>query len=137
VCSSDLGLALMAAGCVALSLLPALFGIDGYAVAIVVLTPGYQLFQAGNNTAVMADVDSADRGVVSGMLSLSRNLGLVTGTAAMGALFAFAVGTGEIAGAAPHAVAGGMGFTFAVAAALVAAAMGIAVAGNWRRRRSA
>ncbi|MEW6633108.1 MAG: MFS transporter [Pseudomonadota bacterium] len=131
------GLALMAAGCVALSLLPALFGIAGYAVAIVVLTPGYQLFQAANNTAVMADVDSAERGVVSGMLSLSRNLGLVTGTAAMGALFAFAVGTGEIAGAAPQAVAGGMGFTFAVAAALVAVAMGIAVAGNWRRRRSA
>ena len=129
------GLAMMAAGCVALSLLPALFGVAGYAAAIIVLTPGYQLFQAANNTAVMADVDSAERGVVSGMLSLSRNLGLVTGTAAMGALFAFAVGTEEIARAAPAAVAGGMGFTFAVAAGLVMVAVGIAVAG--RKRSSA
>ncbi|WP_292360633.1 MFS transporter [Mesorhizobium sp.] len=127
------GLALMAAGCVALSVLPALFGVAGYAAAIVLLTPGYQLFQAANNTAVMADVDSNERGLVSGMLSLSRNLGLVTGTAAMGAVFAFAVGTGDIPGAAPEAVADGMRFTFAVAAGLVVIAMTIAVAG-WRRR---
>ncbi|TKB19869.1 MAG: MFS transporter [Mesorhizobium sp.] len=123
------GLTLMAAGCVALSVLPALFGVAGYAAAIMLLTPGYQLFQAANNTAVMADVDSNERGVVSGMLSLSRNLGLVTGTAAMGAVFAFAVGAGDIAGAAPEAVADGMRFTFAVAAGLVVIAMTIAVAG--------
>ncbi|MDX8520731.1 MFS transporter [Mesorhizobium dulcispinae] len=128
------GLALMVIGCGALSLLPALFGVAGYAAAIMLLTPGYQLFQAANNTAVMADIDSNERGVVSGMLSLSRNLGLITGAAVMGALFAFAVGAGEIAEAAPEAVAGGMRVTFAVAAGLVVIAMGIAVAGNWRRR---
>ncbi|RUT92096.1 MFS transporter, partial [Mesorhizobium sp. USDA-HM6] len=131
------GLAMMAGGCAALSLLPALFGVAGYAAAIVLLTPGYQLFQAANNTAVMADVGSNERGVVSGMLSLSRNLGLITGTAVMGAVFAFAVGTRDIAGAAPEAVAGGMRFTFAVAAGLVVVATMIAVAGDWRRRRSA
>lgn len=129
------GLALMAAGCVALSVLPTLFGVAGYAAAIILLTPGYQLFQAANNTAVMANVDSNERGVVSGMLSLSRNLGLITGTAAMGAVFAFAAGTNDIAGAAPEAVAGGTRLTFAVAAGLVLVA--VAIAGGWRRRRSA
>lgn len=129
------GLALMAAGCVALSVLPALFGVAGYAAAIILLTPGYQLFQAANNTAVMANVDSNERGVVSGMLSLSRNLGLITGTAAMGAVFAFAAGTKDIAGAAPEAVAGGTRLTFAAAAGLVLVA--VAIAGGWRRRRSA
>lgn len=124
------GLALMAAGCVALGLLPGLFGVAGYAAAIVLLTPGYQLFQAANNTAVMADVDGSERGVVSGMLSLSRNLGLVTGTAVMGAVFAFAVGTRDVAAAAPAAVAGGMAFTFAVAAVLVAVAAAVALAGR-------
>ncbi|RWG79287.1 MAG: MFS transporter, partial [Mesorhizobium sp.] len=113
------GLALMAVGCAALAVLPALCGVAGYAAAIVILTPGYQLFQAANNTAVTADVGKGQRGVVSGVLSLSRNLGLITGTAAMGAVFAFAVGTKDIAGAAPEAVAGGMRFTFAVAAGLV------------------
>ncbi|AZO70365.1 MULTISPECIES: MFS transporter [unclassified Mesorhizobium] len=129
------GLALMAAGCVALSVLPTLFGVAGYAAAIILLTPGYQLFQAANNTAVMANVDSNERGVVSGMLSLSRNLGLITGTAAMGAVFAFSAGTKDIAGAAPEAVAGGTRLTFAVAAGLVLVA--VAIAGGWRRRRSA
>ncbi|WP_245436390.1 MFS transporter [Mesorhizobium tamadayense] len=123
------GLALMVIGCIALSVLPALFGVAGYATAIVLLTPGYQLFQAANNTAVMADVDSNERGVVSGMLSLSRNLGLITGTAVMGAVFAFAVGTGEVGGAAPEAVAGGMRVTFAVAAGLVMAAVAVALVG--------
>ncbi|TGT74627.1 MFS transporter [bacterium M00.F.Ca.ET.159.01.1.1] len=131
------GLAMMAAGCAALAALPGLFGVAGYAAASVLLTPGYQLFQAANNTAVMADVDSGERGVVSAMLSLSRNLGLVTGAAAMGAVFALAVGTNDIAGAAPAAVARGMGFTFAVAAGLMIAAMVIAFSGDWSKRHSA
>jgi hypothetical protein len=131
------GLALMVAGCVALAWLPSLFGIAGYAAAIILLTPGYQLFQAANNTAVMADVESNERGVVSGMLSLSRNLGLVTGTAVMGAVFVFAVGTKDVTSAAPEAVAHGMGLTFAVAAGLVAAVMTIAFAGGWREHRRA
>ncbi|WP_292498706.1 MFS transporter [Mesorhizobium sp.] len=131
------GLMLMVAGCAALAALPSLFGIAGYAAAIAVLTPGYQLFQAANNTAVMADVDSSERGVVSGMLSLSRNLGLVTGTAVMGAVFAFAVGTKDIAAAAPATVAHGMAMTFAVAAGLVVAAMVIAFANGRRERCSA
>ena len=38
------------------------------------------LFQAANNAAVMAEVHSEQRGVVSGMLNLARNLGLVTDT---------------------------------------------------------
>ncbi|RVC57474.1 MFS transporter, partial [Mesorhizobium sp. M2A.F.Ca.ET.046.02.1.1] len=131
------GLALMVAGCAALTALPGLFGVAGYAAAIAVLTPGYQLFQAANNTAVMADVDRSERGVVSGMLSLSRNLGLVTGTAVMGAVFAFAVGTSDIAAAAPAAVARGMAMTFAVAAGLVVVAVAIAVASGRRERCSA
>ncbi|TPI19853.1 MFS transporter [Mesorhizobium sp. B4-1-1] len=130
------GLVLMVAGCAALAALPGLFGVAGYAAAIILLTPGYQLFQAANNTAVMADVDRKERGVVSGMLSLSRNLGLVTGTAVMGAVFAFAVGAKDVAAAAPGAVAHGMGSTFAVAAGLVVAAMMIALASDLRERRS-
>ncbi|PBC01106.1 MFS transporter [Mesorhizobium sp. WSM3860] len=128
------GLALMIVGCVGLALLPALFGVAGYAAAIMLLTPGYQLFQAANNTAVMADVDKNERGVISGMLSLSRNLGLITGTAVMGAVFAFAVGTGEVGAAAPEAVADGMRVAFAVAAGLVLVAVAIAVAGVCRSR---
>ena len=55
---------------------------------IVVVTAGYALFQAANNTAVMADIGPDQRGVVSGLLNLSRNLGLITGASVMGAVFA-------------------------------------------------
>jgi EmrB/QacA subfamily drug resistance transporter len=129
------GLGCMVAGAFALSVLPAMFGIAGYIAAIAVLTPGYQLFQAANNTAVMRDVQADQRGVISGMLNLSRNLGLITGAAVMGALFALASGTADITTAPPEAVATGMGITFAVAAAMIAGALAIAVGSRVRAAR--
>jgi EmrB/QacA subfamily drug resistance transporter len=120
------GLIEMAAGSFALSVLPATFGIAGYIAAILVLTPGYQLFQAANNTAVMADIRPDERGVTSGMLNLSRNLGLITGTSVMGAVFALASTSIDITTAPSEAVATGMRITFAVAAMLIVAAVAIA-----------
>jgi EmrB/QacA subfamily drug resistance transporter len=121
------GLIEMAAGSFALSVLPAMFGIAGYIAAIAVLTPGYQLFQAANNTTVMVDVHPDQRGVISGMLSLSRNLGLITGASAMGAVFAFASMTTDMTTAHPEGVATGMRITFAVAAALIVVAAAISI----------
>jgi len=122
------GLVGMATGSFALSVLPAMFGITGYIAAIVALTPGYQLFQAANNTAVMVDVRPDQRGVVSGMLNLSRNLGLITGVSVMGALFAFGSAVVDIAAAHPGAVAAGMRLTFTLAAMLIVIALVIAAA---------
>jgi MFS family permease len=129
------GLAAMAAGSVGLAVLPGLFGLAGYIAAIAVLTPGYQLFQAANNTAVMADAGADRRGVVSGLLSLSRNLGLITGASAMGALFAAAAAATDFGTANPEAVASGLRITFAVAAALVAIALILASASRGRVAR--
>jgi len=127
------GLIAMAAGCVALSVLPALFGLAGYVAAIVILTPGYQLFQAANNTIVMLDVPSEQRGVMSGLLSLSRNLGLITGASVIGAVFALASAATDLTTTAPEAVASGMRITFAVAAVLIVVALAIALASRGRR----
>jgi len=99
-------------------------GIAGYLAGIVVITAGYALFQAANNTAIMTGVQAEQRGVVSGMLSLSRNLGLITGASMMGALFASRAA--DITTASPEAVAGGMRITFGAAAILIAAALTIA-----------
>lgn len=84
------GLLGMALGCLMLSLVPESFGVGGYLAPMVVLTLGYAVFQTANNTAVMLDVAPDQRGVVSGLLNLSRNLGLVTGASALGAVFALA-----------------------------------------------
>jgi EmrB/QacA subfamily drug resistance transporter len=125
------GLSAMAAGCLALFIVPALpglRGIAGYAVPLVVVTLGYALFMTSNNTAVMADVRADQRGVVSGLLNLSRNLGLVTGASLMGAVFAFASGAADIAAAGPEAVSAGMRSTFGVAAVLLMVALALGVA---------
>lgn len=124
------GLAALAAGSFALSALPAMFGLAGYIAGIAILTPGYQLFQAANNTSVMMDVKSDQRGLVSGMLNLSRNLGLVTGASAMGAVFAVSAAVADMATAGPDAVGSGLRATFAIAGVLIVVALAIAIAGS-------
>jgi EmrB/QacA subfamily drug resistance transporter len=128
------GLTAMAAGCFFLFMLPASLGIPGYLAPIVVITVGYALFQTANNTAVMKDIAPDQRGVISGMLNLSRNLGLVTGASVMGAVFAFAAAAGDVATAQPAAVATGMRVTFAVAGMLVLVALAIAAKNRPTRR---
>src|SRR5690606_22092653 len=118
----------LATGSALLSILPTTLGIPGFVASIVVLTSGYGLFQTANNAAVMSNVCADQRGVVAGMLGLSRNLGLVTGASAMGAVFALATGTTDIARAPPADVAAGMRITFAVAAALVIVALAFSLA---------
>ena len=126
-CMSIVGLIAMVVGSTVLSLLPAKFGIPGYIVPLVVITAGYALFQAANNTAVMTNIQPDQRGVVSGMLNLSRNLGLITGASVMGSVFALGSAMNNITTAHPDAVATGMRITFAVSAVLILVALAISV----------
>ena len=109
-----LGAMLVGAAC--LPVLAARYGVAGYIVALVILTAGYALFQAANNTAVMASVPEQQRGAVSGLLNLSRNLGLITGASFMGAVFALA----------SSSVDTGMRLTFGIAALLILLALALA-----------
>ena len=127
-----IGLIGIAAGSLLLSVLPATHGVLGYVAPIVVITVGYALFQTANNTSVMRDVHADQRGVTSGLLNLSRNLGLITGASVMGAVFAVASATTDITTASPAAVATGMRTTFAVAAMLTFVALVAAIA-TYRR----
>jgi EmrB/QacA subfamily drug resistance transporter len=130
------GLVGMATGSFILSLLPAALGIPGYLAPIVVITVGYALFQTANNTAVMTDIGPDQRGVISGMLNLSRMLGLVTGASVIGAVFAFAADATDITTAAPASIATGMRITFAVAGVLILSALAAAL-GTYRSPRTA
>lgn len=105
-----LGLGIMTLGCTLIALLPAAWGAVAYVGPLVLVTPGYALFQAANNTAVMAKVVADQRGVVSGLLTLSRNLGLILGASVVAALFAV----------------GGLRLSFALATALLVASIGLA-----------
>jgi EmrB/QacA subfamily drug resistance transporter len=122
------GLSGIAAGCFLLSVLPD--GIASYVASLAIMTGGYAVFQAANNTMVMTDIQPEQRGVVSGMLNLSRNLGLITGASVMGAVFALASSAHDVAIAQPSAVAMGMRITFAIAGTLMILALAIALGGR-------
>lgn len=130
-----IGLSLMAAGSSGLAAMPLAFGIAGYLLATVTLTVGYSLFQTANNSAVMTGAMPAERGLTSGMLSLSRNLGLITGASLMGALFAMAAGPTDLTSAPPDAIAAAMRSTFACATILILLAGAIAAGVLDRRGR--
>ncbi|HYG12493.1 MAG TPA: hypothetical protein VD835_21340, partial [Pyrinomonadaceae bacterium] len=75
-------------------------------------------------------------GVVSGMLNLSRNLGLITGASVMGTVFALGAATPNMMSAHPKAFAAGMRITFAVAAVLIVFALAIAFVSHALSRRA-
>jgi len=116
------GLAVVTAGALGLAFLPMAFGLPGYLSAIAVLTPGYQLFQAANTTEALTATPSDRRGVVSALLGLARNLGLVSGSAGLGGLFAWMA---EPGGADKAASA--LQLTFTIAAVLAAVALAVAL----------
>ncbi|WP_454878090.1 MFS transporter [Serratia inhibens] len=124
------GLVILATGAGVMSMMSIRQGILGYVAPLCVITLGYALFQVANNTALLKDASPERRGLISGMINLSRNLGLITGASAMGALFMFASNTADINAAGAAAVTAGMRFTYGAAALLALAALGIALGGR-------
>lgn len=119
------GLAAAAVGCLALALVPERCGVAGYVIPVAVMTAGYAVFQTANNTAVMQQAARGQRGLIAGVLNLSRNLGLVTGASFLGGVFAFVAERATAAG--PQAVAFATRTTFAVATVFIAAAIAISL----------
>jgi MFS family permease len=116
-------------GLLCLAFLPRVFGVGGYVLALILLTPAFQMFLAANNTAVLMDAPSEQRGRLSGLLGLSRNLGLMTGASAMSSLFVLVLGTGDAAKASASDVAHAFSMTFSGAAGLALITLGLAVYG--------
>jgi EmrB/QacA subfamily drug resistance transporter len=114
------GLAVMTLGAGVMSLSQ---GVFGYVAPLCLITLGYSLFQVANNTALMKHAALEQRGVISGMVNLARNLGLITGASAMGALFMLAANTDDIKLATAEAISHGMRVTYLAAGILVAIAL--------------
>lgn len=115
--------------------LSASLGLPGYVSALALITAGYGLFQAANNTAVMTHGGAEQRGLVSGQLNLSRNLGLITGASFMGALFSRGAATSDFSALAPQAAYAGLTLAFSVAGAFVLTALVIAVRSSTAAQR--
>jgi len=115
--TTSAGLAAVAAGCLLLTVLPPAAATAGYMAGLMLLTAGYALFQAANNTALLKGADPARRGLVSGLMNLARNLGFIAGAALMAAVYAAGVRYGHYA--ADLASSHGMRVTFGLAAGMV------------------
>jgi MFS family permease len=124
-----MGLGATTVGCILMAALPAIAGVPGYVAALVPITGGYALFQASNNTAVMKAAPAEQRGVFSALLGLSRNLGLITGASAMGAVFA-STSAGLPWLALPAGGLTGLQATFTAAAILAATGYGLTLIGT-------
>ena len=107
------GLSIIITGTALMTVLPRLVGTGGYAASLVVITAGYALFQAANTTAVMSGAPADRRGVTSALLGLARNLGLIAGASAMGAVFAIG-SQGFVPLGLPAGRATGIALTFGV-----------------------
>jgi MFS family permease len=122
------GIVGMTVGSATLSAMPVSAGVPAYLGAVAVVTAGYALFQTANNSAAMANVAATDRGMMAGLLSLSRNVGLLSGAAGLGAVYAFV--SDEAGSQRAAAAAAGLHATFGVAVILLLVAL-LAVV-RWR-----
>jgi MFS family permease len=122
-----IGLSSLIAGALSFSFLPIHFGVLGYVIALIVLTPGYQMFLAANNSFVMRRVSDDGKGAASGLLNVSRNAGLIIGASVIAWVFSVGAGASDIAAASVAQISDGFqlvfwlnaGFIFSVALAVL------------------
>ena len=124
------GLSLTTLGLCGFAVLPLLIGVPGYILAMLLMTPGFQLFLAANNTAAMNLAAQAHRGVLSGLLGLSRNLGLMTGASLLPLMFALQLESRTLADNSTPMISNAFATTFLGVAGLSLATLLLAA---WRR----
>jgi len=98
---------------------PHWFGAIGFAVSAILLSVGYQLFLSANSKNVMTTTPSENRGLVSGALTLSRNLGLIGGTFILGSVFDFVAKASDLSIANLITITNGLRVTFSFATLLI------------------
>lgn len=113
------GLIQMTIGVFCFAYLPVLFGVYGYIVALLVMTPGRQFFLTSNNSYVLNSVDEQEKGLASGILNLTKNLGLMTGASLMTGLFALQLKNTAVAQATPQQLGAALSGTFTLAGAAI------------------
>jgi EmrB/QacA subfamily drug resistance transporter len=115
------GVLVMAIGCFFMSMVNPAQGVLGFLWRIGIIQLGLTFFQTPNNATIMKLASPQQRGLLSGLLSLSRSIGQITGTVVMGAIFAIAVSSFNNADKINNgslAVTSGIDLVFKIAAIL-------------------
>lgn len=106
----------IAIGCFCMSTITPAENIGGYLWRIGIIALGLNFFKTPNNTLVMEVAQADQRGLLSGVLSLSRILGQITGTTVMGVIFAVLSGVSGISkiSGSPRAITYGFDKVFLI-----------------------
>ena len=86
---SVIGMILLLCGCIGISTFDSELTVSGYIVRIAPFGLGLGMFLTPNSSAIMGAVPKERLGTASGLLSLSRTVGLMTGLSLLGTLFSF------------------------------------------------
>jgi len=137
-----IGLLAMVVGYYTMSTLTAETGVLGYLLRLLPIGIGMGVFQSPNNSAIMGSAPRERLGIASGLLSITRTLGQITGIAVLGAVWAARVTyhNGAIladgATAAPiEAQVAGLQETFLGVMVLIVVASALAIGGLLQERR--
>ena len=93
-----------------------------YILLMVFVTIGYALFQTANNTALILMLEPKRKGLMTGLLNLSRNIGLINGTVLMSSIFAYSTGRQNLASFSESSTASvihGFSWCFSITALLM------------------
>ncbi len=135
-----IGLGVMIGGCLAISTFDARLTESGYVLGYFLYGTGFGLFRSPNDSTVMGAVPRERLGIASGLLSLSRTLGVTTGVPLMGAVFGVLSGNlapGTDVGVAPaEAIVAGFQGTFRLAALILCGAAVASVVRVFRMKHS-
>jgi EmrB/QacA subfamily drug resistance transporter len=136
------GLAVLAAGFLAVSSLNAETTALGYVLRFLPVGLGVGMFQSPNNSAIMGAAPRERLGIASGMLAVTRTLGQTTGIATLGALWAgqvFKHAGGVVTGGATVAPVAAQVFalrdTFVIVSVLIFVALLLSIWGLREERK--
>lgn len=118
-----IGLVALLIGALGLALLDRSSSVPGYLICLVFTALGYGTFTASNNTFLMLSASSGERGAVSGLVSFSRNLGLLSGAAIMSTLFELFTGASKHKRLPPELAEIGLNRVYAVIAVVLLSAI--------------
>lgn len=140
---SVIGLVSLVIGYLFMSTLSAETTVMGYILRLLPIGIGMGIFQSPNNSAIMGAAKRTQLGIVSGLLSITRTLGQVTGIAVSGAVWATLVAfyagealAGETTTAPIEAQVAGLQTTFLMWAGLVTLGLLLALWGLYLERRT-
>ncbi|WP_444943566.1 MFS transporter [Microbulbifer sp. ZKSA006] len=119
-----LGLLIMLSGALGMGLLRVEQGLMGYLLFSITVAVGYGTYLSTVNTLTINSARAEVRGRISGLLSLSRSLGLLSGAALMSVIF---VGNLPIQAMSPPQIADGLNAVYCLASLLLFMALIIQV----------